>query len=438
MQSRFVLSFAAGVALTLFGPTPTAAAPRPSITQRPAARGNFTYSNRTYINMIVIHKAEGENAAGWFANPAASGSAHYDVHKNGRIYQSVQDDDIAWHAGNSSINGRSIGIEHGGFSARADTTTIQYQNSARLVAYLCDRYRIPVDRRHIIAHAEVPHPRLPGVFGGVSRHWDPGPHWRWTYFLNLVRSYQGGTSPPPPPAGSGSPTLRQGSRGQAVVELQNLLRARGFDPGPSDGVFGPNTAAKVRAFQASRRLTVDGVVGPNTWRALRQASTPPPASPPPPPASNPTLRHGSRGAVVKRLQDLLRARGFNPGPSDGIFGNGTLAAVRRFQAARRLAVDGVVGPATWRALGQASAAPPPPPAAPAPAAPMTGPVLRHGARGSAVTRLQRALKAKGFDPGPVDGIFGNGTLSAVRRFQSARGLAVDGVVGARTWAALGR
>lgn len=354
MQSRFVLSFAAGVALTLLGPTPTAAAPRPSITQRPAARGNFTYSNRTYINMIVIHKAEGENAAGWFANPAASGSAHYDVHKNGRIYQSVQDDDIAWHAGNSSINRRSIGIEHGGFSARADTTTIQYQNSARLVAYLCDRYRIPVDRRHIIAHAEVPHPRLPGVFGGASRHWDPGPHWKWTYFLNLVRSYQGGASPPPPPVGSGSPTLRQGSRGQAVVELQNLLRARGF----------------------------------------------------------------------------------NPGPSDGVFGNGTLAAVRRFQAARRLAVDGVVGPATWRALGQASAAPAPPPAAPAP--PMTGPVLRHGARGSAVTRLQRALKAKGFDPGPVDGVFGNGTLSAVRRFQSARGLAVDGVVGARTWAALGR
>ncbi|MCA8923590.1 MAG: peptidoglycan-binding protein, partial [Planctomycetes bacterium] len=135
-------------------------------------------------------------------------------------------------------------------------------------------------------------------------------------------------------------------------------------------------------------------------------------------------------------QNLLRARGFDPGPSDGIFGNGTLAAVRRFQSSRRLAVDGVVGPATWGALGQGGAAPAPPPPA-SPAQPMSGPTLRLGARGNDVVRLQNALRAKGFNPVPSDGIFGNGTLAAVRRFQSSRGLAVDGVVGPQTWRALG-
>lgn len=64
------------------------------------------------------------------------------------------------------------------------------------------------------------------------------------------------------------------------------------------------------------------------------------------------------------------------------------------------------------------------------------PVLSQGSTGTFVRRLQRALASVGIDPGPIDGIFGTLTDAAVRRFQGAQGLQVDGIVGPRTWAAL--
>jgi uncharacterized protein (TIGR02594 family) len=53
-----------------------------------------------------------------------------------------------------------------------------------------------------------------------------------------------------------------------------------------------------------------------------------------------------------------------------------------------------------------------------------------------VRRIQEALKAKGFDPGLVDGIWGRATIAAVRKFQAANALGVDGIVGKATSAAL--
>lgn len=64
------------------------------------------------------------------------------------------------------------------------------------------------------------------------------------------------------------------------------------------------------------------------------------------------------------------------------------------------------------------------------------PLLRRGARGDAVAELQRLLTAAGFAAAP-DGIFGPATEAAVKRFQRARGLAADGIVGRMTWGALG-
>lgn len=69
-------------------------------------------------------------------------------------------------------------------------------------------------------------------------------------------------------------------------------------------------------------------------------------------------------------------------------------------------------------------------------APSDMPTLRWGSRGSAVTDLQRRLAGAGFSAGAADGIFGSLTDSAVRSLQRARGLGVDGIVGARTWGAL--
>ena len=63
--------------------------------------------------------------------------------------------------------------------------------------------------------------------------------------------------------------------------------------------------------------------------------------------------------------------------------------------------------------------------------------LRRGATGVEVAKLQTRLKERGFDPGSIDGDFGGGTEAAVLAFQKSEGLVADGVVGARTWAALG-
>jgi peptidoglycan hydrolase-like protein with peptidoglycan-binding domain len=64
---------------------------------------------------------------------------------------------------------------------------------------------------------------------------------------------------------------------------------------------------------------------------------------------------------------------------------------------------------------------------------MAEPVLRRGSTEPEVRDLQEALKALGHDPGPVDGVFGARTEDAVRAFQQAKGIAVDGIVGRVTW-----
>lgn len=63
-------------------------------------------------------------------------------------------------------------------------------------------------------------------------------------------------------------------------------------------------------------------------------------------------------------------------------------------------------------------------------------LLRKGDRGNDVRAVQEALKLLGYDPGPIDGIFGPRTDAAVRAFQRAKGLGVDGIVGPKTRAAL--
>lgn len=63
-------------------------------------------------------------------------------------------------------------------------------------------------------------------------------------------------------------------------------------------------------------------------------------------------------------------------------------------------------------------------------------LIRIGSRGASVTRLQQELKAAGCSPGPVDGIFGSHTLSAVKSYQRRHHLEVDGIVGPKTWHAL--
>jgi peptidoglycan hydrolase-like protein with peptidoglycan-binding domain len=138
------------------------------------------------------------------------------------------------------------------------------------------------------------------------------------------------------------PLVRRGDQQHPVQTLQYLLRARGHTV-TVDGIFGPNTESAVRAFQQQNNLSVDGVVGPNTWSALIIQ-----------------VKQGSQGDAVRGVQEEFQFRNLSSDPSkglqvDGIFGPKTDAAVRGFQQALHadipsVAVDGIVGPLTWRAL----------------------------------------------------------------------------------------
>jgi len=67
------------------------------------------------------------------------------------------------------------------------------------------------------------------------------------------------------------PVLKKGSNEPAVRDLQEAMKALGHDPGPVDGVFGEATEAAVKAFQQEKGITVDGIVGPETYAALAGA-----------------------------------------------------------------------------------------------------------------------------------------------------------------------
>ena len=74
-------------------------------------------------------------------------------------------------------------------------------------------------------------------------------------------------------------TLREGSRGDDVIALQQKLKDKGFSPGVVDGVFGPGTEAAVLAFQHSEGLLADGIVGPQTAAMLGSSAAELPPEP---------------------------------------------------------------------------------------------------------------------------------------------------------------
>ena len=164
--------------------------------------------------------------------------------------------------------------------------------------------------------------------------------------VKVVRRSSGGGGSYYAPVVPDMPMLYRGCTGDAVKTLQEKLNAKGFHSGNVDGIFGAKTYAAVTAFQKANSLGVDGIVGKLTWAKLYDA-TPVNVTPV---TTQPMLRTGSRGDAVRKLQELLNAKGYTCGSVDGIFGSKTYAAVLAFQKANGLAADGIVGSLTWGKL----------------------------------------------------------------------------------------
>lgn len=140
------------------------------------------------------------------------------------------------------------------------------------------------------------------------------------------------------------PLIRQGDHGSAVRDVQQRLTDLGHAIDDPPGTFGRETHDAVRAFQQSRGLFADGAVGSDTWRSLTEAG----------------LRLGDRllymssphlrGDDVRELQDRLDRIGLDVGPSDGIYGPDTMAAIAEFQEMQGLKPDGQAGNTTVATL----------------------------------------------------------------------------------------
>ncbi|MCR6486957.1 N-acetylmuramoyl-L-alanine amidase [Amycolatopsis sp. OK19-0408] len=161
--------------------------------------GNYDPANRPAdgqrIQYIVIHDTESvpgsgaspyDQAIATFRKPASGSSAHYVIRSSdGQVTQMVPTKDVAWHAGNWTMNEHSIGIEHEGIAAEGGTwyTEQMYQASANLVKYLAAKYDIPLDREHILGHEDISRERTANF---SAAHWDPGPYWDWNHYLDLL------------------------------------------------------------------------------------------------------------------------------------------------------------------------------------------------------------------------------------------------------------
>lgn len=153
----------------------------PRATWQPST--NFTPGRKgTSIDRIVLHTTEGgfAGSVAWLRGAAGGtsnrdSSAHYVISADGtRIIQLVREIDTAWHAGNLAWNRRSVGIEQEGYAGKGAFSNALYQAAGELVARIAARHRIPLDRTHVIGHAEVPAP---------NDHTDPGPGYDWQKLL---------------------------------------------------------------------------------------------------------------------------------------------------------------------------------------------------------------------------------------------------------------
>jgi peptidoglycan hydrolase-like protein with peptidoglycan-binding domain len=207
---------------------------------------------------------------GWFNNPAAEVSAHFWAAADGRIEQYVDTARVAWHA--VALNGTWIGIEFGGLPTDK-LTPAQIEAGGRILEEGHRLHGWKLQLANDISQYGFGYHRMAGSQTNTGCPSDL----RLAYRDDILKAAGGtapapGPSPKPPPSG-GVPPLHVDYFGQhhnpTVADVrtwQEKMHGRGWNIGV-DQIYGPQSESVCRSFQAEKGLSVDGLVGPQTWNA---------------------------------------------------------------------------------------------------------------------------------------------------------------------------
>ncbi|MDD3253387.1 MAG: peptidoglycan-binding protein [Lachnospiraceae bacterium] len=207
--------------------------------------------------------------------------------------------------------------------------------------------------------------------------------------------------------------LRVGEQHPIVVKLQERLMELGFmdNDEPTD-YYGEVTQSAVKIYQRQNQLAQDGVIGPETLKAILS-----------PDAKYYAAQPGDQGDDIQRIQIRLYELGYlaSEGQLTGSFGESTEEAVKKMQSVNALEQDGKVGRKTMNLLYSEDVKPN---------------MLSYGEKSEVVLAAQKRLKELGYMTTDPDGSYGNDTIIAVKQFQSKNDQVVDGYLGPSTRIAL--
>lgn len=226
----------------------------------------------------------------------------------------------------------------------------------------------------------------------------------------------------------GGVVYAEGNRGSMISGMQVRLQAAGYLKGGIDGVYGADTTNAVKAFQKAKGIPVSGAIDEMTYSALRNvdsssASYESSGGEEGSSASRGASLYiiGDSGSEVSSIQRKLKKMGYLDGSADGIYGGDTASAVKAFQDDEGLSATGMVDGDTLARITSEYAA-------------QSGEtVLSPGDSGKKVIRLQNKLLLHGYNPGSVDGVYGEDTAEAVCRLQAEENLARTGIADGDVW-----
>lgn len=216
--------------------------------------------------------------------------------------------------------------------------------------------------------------------------------------------------------------LTQGMSGDAVTELQNMLVDAGYLARTVDGEYGSTTREAVSLFQKDHGLPVTGKADDRTSARIRNAAGKGYRN-----GGGIVYARGNRGEEVLQIQEKLKEAGALPGDADGVYGEDTYRAVRKYQKDRGIPISGAIDEMTYSALNGENGKDE------EDSRRSYGPYLyARGDHGDEVSSIQRKLQLMGYLEDIADGVYGGNTEAAVRDFQNDHGLSLSGAVDRKT------